>query len=293
MSSWQLLRRLIGFWQAIDNPVFLRETARPPVWHGIAAWMERSTGITLALGGLACYLSTLLIFYLNSLLVILTGLLLIWTLLISLTLAPSVVQERQHQTWDTLRTVPLSLETILLGKAGGALWWLRNPIRIMSGILLVVAIGIGMVSLVVIPNDTPVRPDESRPPLLCALALLAPLTSAALFVFDRAQQFVLTVLAALAVSVSSSNVRSALSGAIVAALITWLVDVGVASVLLALQPNAPVPPLLMLATFGPVVGYMAELPLTTMLGFVGVTLLTREIAVRGLWYWTVRTAGAM
>jgi hypothetical protein len=293
MSSWQLLRRMIGFWQAIDNPVFLRETARPPIWHGIAAWMERSTGITLALGGLTCYFSTLLIFYLNSLLVILTGLLVIWTLLISLTLAPSVVQEREHRTWETLRMVPLSLETILLGKAGGALWWLRNLIRIMSGILLVVAIGIGLVSLIVVPGDTPAHPNQSGPPLLCALALVAPLTSATLFVFDRAQQFVLTVLAALAVSVSSSNVRTAMSGAIVAALITWMMDVGVASMLLALRTDAPVPPLLMLATFGPVVGYIAELPLLDMLLYVSVTLLVREIAVRGLWYWTVRTAGVL
>ena len=82
MSSWKLLNSLIVFWNAVENPVFLRTTRYPPVWYDVYARLVNASGFMLVAGGLSCYLITLAAFYLNSLLVLLIPLMLLWTLLI-------------------------------------------------------------------------------------------------------------------------------------------------------------------------------------------------------------------
>jgi len=292
MSSWKLLRHLIVFWSAVDNPVFMRETRRLPVWHDVYTRISRATGLALMLGGLGCYLSTLLVFYLNNLLILLVPFLLFWTLMLGLTLAPAVVEEREQRTWDTLRTTPLTIETILLGKMGGALWWLRDVIRAVSGLLILVAAGIGLVSLVLAPANT----RNDLPQFLCAAAIVLPLASASLFVIDRAQQFVLTVMAALAAGTTARSVRLALASASAAAFGVWLADVGVAVVLISVQPQriatTSLSELVGLLTLGPMAGYLTRLPLGTTALYVALTLISREVAIRILWRWTVRAATA-
>jgi ABC-type Na+ efflux pump permease subunit len=295
MGSWAILRRLLGFWTAVDNPVFWRETFRPPIWHGIVAWFARATGVALALGGLACYFTTLLVLYLRSPLVPLLPVLLIWTLLIGLALAPTVVAEREQRTWETLRTTPLALDQIVLSKASGALWWLRHLVRAMTGVLLIAGIGVGLGSFVIASPPGGSGPGRLPGLVLCGATVVLPLGSALLFILDRTQHFVLTCVAALGVSASSSTVRASLSGASVAVLSVLLVDTGIAAIVLALQPGHVITEvgahLLMQVTLGPTVSYLAELPLISMLLYVTVTLVARELVIRALWRWTLRRAG--
>lgn len=295
MSSWQLLRHLTAFWSAIDNPIFWRETFRPPIWQAIVTRIARATGLSLMLGGLVCYLNTLLVFYLNNLLILLVPLLLLWMWLLGMTLGPVVVQERQNHTWETLLTTPLSTETILLGKAGGAMWWLRHLMRLMSGVLMLMALGVGVSSLVLVPSSWGTNSYSQLPTgLFCGLTTILPLVSAILFVLDRMQQFVLTALAALAASVSSTTVRGSMTWASVAAMVVWLLDILAAALLMAVQPDFGVrnagSNMLMISTLGPMIGYLTKLPIVPMVLCMLGTMLIRELAVRRLWIWTVQRA---
>ncbi len=293
MNSFSILRKLVLFWEAIDNPIFWRQTFRPPVWHRASEIASRSTGLALTLGGLTCYLHTLLVFYVNNLLIMLLPPMLVWTVLLGMAIAPLVVRERELGTWETLQTVPLSLEAILLGKAGGALWWLRDIIRIMSGVLILVSIAVGLNSLAVITEPLRTNAHYSRS-LLCGLTLILPFVSAMLFLIDRAQQFVLTILSALAVSSSATSSRLALPGASAATLMVWLIDIFSGTVVLLVQP-APIAghvreEMLVLATLGPTASYLRVLPWEQMFWYVGATILVREIAIQVVWRWTLRAA---
>lgn len=288
MSSWRLLQRVLVFWDAAENPIFIRTTAYPPVWKGLAAWAARSTGLIVMLGGLGCYLSTLLVFYVNNPLILLIPLLALWTLLLGLTLGPIVVQERQALTWEILLATPLDMETILLGKAGGALWWLRDLIRVIAGVVMLFALGIGLLSLVLAPllfEDSNVSGQ-----ILCALSVLMPLISALLFIADRAQHFVLMTVAALLASTVTSTVRAALKGGIVAGLCAWMFDVGLGIGAIVLLRGAGHFNLLALATLGPTATFLMEFALGPLVAAVAAALLVREIAVRLLWQITLRTA---
>jgi len=297
MSSWKLLNSLIVFWNAVENPVFLRTTRYPPVWYDVYARLVNASGFMLVAGGLSCYLITLAAFYLNSLLVLLIPLMLLWTLLIGVTVAPVVVGERERRTWETLLTTPLSIESILLGRASGALWWLRDVIRIMMGLLVLSAVAIGLVGLILTPAGSGADPHALPSSVLCAATLIVPLAAAALFVIDRAQYFVLTVVAALAASTTTTTNRAALSAASTAAFATWLVDAGIAAMALVLLPGNAITrtsgDTLALATLGPFVGFMAELSLGKLALFAAMTLLIREILVRILWRWTLHRARAV
>lgn len=296
MSSWKLLTNLIVFWNAVENPVFLRTTRYPPVWYAVYARLVNASGFMLAAGGLSCYLATLIAFYLNSLLVLLIPVMLLWTLLVGMTLAPVIVGEREHRTWETLLATPLPVETIVLGKASGALWWLRDAIRIMMGLLVLSAGAIGLVGLILTPAGSGADPDALPSSVLCAATLVVPLAAAGLFVVDRAQYFVLTVVAALAASTTANTNRAALSAASTAAFAVWLVDAGLSAGALVLLPGDAIArtsgDTLALATLGPFVGFMAELSLGRLALFAGGTLLIREVLVRVLWRWTLHRARA-
>jgi hypothetical protein len=292
MNSLELLRQLTVFWNAIENPLFVRETNHPPVWYRVYTRLARATGLSLVLGGLMCYLSIVLVFLLNNVLILVIPMLMFWMVLTSLTLAPVVVGERERHTWETLRTTPLNIESILLGKAGGALWWQRDVLRFMIGLLLLFAVGLGLVSLILVP--TLGDPEGVSSTLLCGSALVIPFFISLAFVADRAQQFALTVTGVLAISASVRSRRNALAEAVVVSLLLWLVDIGVAGVLLAIQPNRATLTAetnwTVLATLGPVAEYLSELPLGKVALYVAGTLVVREILVHILWRWTVYNA---
>jgi hypothetical protein len=292
MSSLKLLRQLTIFWQAVENPLFVRETSHPPVWYRVYQRLARATGVSLVLSGLLCYLSIVLIFLLNNVLILIIPVLMFWMVLTSLTLAPVVVGERERQTWETLRTTPLDTESILIGKAGGALWWQRDVLRAMITLLLIFAVGIAVLSLILVPTLD--RNTHYSDVLLCGSALVLPVIGAAVFVADRAQQFALMVAGVLATSASAHSNRAALGSAVVVSFLLWLVDIGVAGVLLAVQPGRTSLTVetnwTLLATLGPVAEYLYKLPLDRIALYVSLTLLVREAMVRLLWSWTIRRA---
>jgi hypothetical protein len=292
MSSLKLLRQLMIFWHAVENPLFMRETNHPPVWYRVYKRLARATGVSLVIGGLVCYLSMVVVFLLNNVLILIIPVLMFWMVLTSLTLAPVVVGEREQQTWETLRTTPLDTESIVIGKAGGALWWQRDLLRAMIALLLLFAVGIALVSLILVPMSDQTAHYSDL--LLCGSALVIPVILATVFVADRAQQFALTVAGVLATSASARSNRVALASAVVVSFLLWLVDIGVAGVLLAIQPGRTSLTVetnwTVLATLGPVAEYLAELPLERVALYVSATLLVREVMVRVLWSWTIRCA---
>jgi len=292
MSSWTLFRRLTNYWDAMDNPVFAREIQRAPLWQRLAARALQSSGLTVTLGGLACYLSALVAFYAESLLVLLVPLALAWTLLISLTLAPVVVREREENTWHTLRTTPLEIDSIVLGKAAGALWWLRYVIRGVMGLTVLGAIGVGIGSLVFVSFDA--EPLGSLPvPLVCGLTLALPMLASVLFLVDRGQQMVIAATLALAISARSRTVRLAAPLAVVVALLAVFLDAGL-GLLVVTQLAQVTTPLhemgLLLLLFGPAVVYLAEMPFWMALSAALLTLLVREGVIWLSWRLTLRAA---
>jgi len=292
MTSWRLLRELI-FWHAAENPVFLRETMRAPLWYGYYQHGLRLIFALAVLSAAACYAATSLLLRFENVLLLLAPWIALWPIIVGLALAPVVVQERAQQTWDALRATPLSLETILLGKAAAALWWIRAPLHGMIGLLIVVAVGLGLVSLVV----TPLGSDPHVVPafFLCGAPLLIPLLTAALFVLDRAQHFALTAAAVLGAGASSRTVRGALAAGSGVALAVWFADVAAALGLIVLAPG-PVElhgagDLLAVLLLGPVAAFLAEFTLAETVALVAVVLALREIGVRLLWRWALRAAG--
>ena len=297
MSSWQLLIHLIWFSEMSDNPIFLREANRAPLWQKILRRLSHATGLMLVLGGLGCYLSVLLVFFLNNLLILVAPFLFLWTMLVGMTLGPVVVGERERRTWEILRATPFNTETILLGKACGALWWLRDIIRLMTGFLVMVAAGVGLVSLVLTPTLSDRTLGDLPEIAVCGLAMVVPFFSAGIFIVDRAQQFVLTAVMSLAASAPSKSIQSALVGGGGVALVVWLLDVGVAIGVLALEPGQLVTEsptdLLVMAIMGPMIGYLNVVSFARMMIYMALTLLGRELVVRLLWRWTVRTASGV
>jgi len=292
MSSWMLFRQLTNFWNAIENPVFMREIQHEPLWQRYLSRALQSSGLTLTLGGLLCYLSLLVAFYADTLLILFVPLVLGWLLLLSLTLAPVVVREREQRTWHTLRTTPLDIEVIVLGKAAGALWWLRHLARGVMALTLIGAIMIGVGSLIFVSFESESLSDLPAP-LVCGMTLLLPILSGSLFIADRAQYMMLVALSSLAVSARSSTVRMAAPAAVITALLITAVDTGIG--LLIVTQHLPVSRSLietemLLLLFGPIVVYLAELPFGVALVIALLTLLVREGVIWVAWRWTLRAA---
>lgn len=271
MSSWQIFRRLTDYWGAIENPVFAREIQRVPLWQRYASRAAQSSGLTVTLGGVLCYLGLLIAYYAETVLVLFVPLALGWTLLISLTLAPIVVREREENTWHTLRTTPLEIDAIVLGKAAGALWWLRYLLRGVMGLTVLGAVGVGIGSLIFVSFES--APLSRLPvPVVCGLTLALPLVSSVLFLVDRGQQAVLAALAALTAT---------------------LLDAGLGLLVLTQlgQLTAPLHETgLLLMLFGPTVMYLAELPVWVALLAALSTMLLRETLVWIGWRWMLRAA---
>lgn len=292
MFSWKLFRRLTNYWAAIENPLFAREIQRAPLWQRYAARAAQSSGLVVALLGLLCYLSMLVAFYAETLLVLFVPLVVAWVLLLSLTMAPVVVREREQRTWHTLRTTPLEIDSIILGKAAGALWWLRHLLRGLMGLALLGAIGVGIGSLIFVSFEAEAL-SGLPVSLICGLTVVLPLVSSTLFLVDRAQQMLLAALCALAVSARSQTIRLAAPLAVVVALLITFLDAGIGLLVLTQLEQLTAPPLeigLLLLLFGPAVIYLAELPIWIALGAAVLTLLAREGLIWLGWRLTLQAA---
>lgn len=293
MNSWRLFVSGILFWDAYENPIFLREADHEPAWYKTAqrVWRVRPlapaivTGTFLLWFAVILFFENLLYFLLlpRFLLVVATG----------LALAPIVADERVKRSWETLMAAPLSPVELLLGKVGGALWWLRGLFRGISALLFMVSLGVAFISLALIPTRLPWA-DEVPIFVLCFGVAILPIVGFTAFVIDRIQQFLLVISAVVAVSASAPSLRAAFFSAIPAGLIVWLSEVILAGTLLAVQGGRTTifaeTNLLTLITLGPVVNFIMEFELAEMLLWTGCTFLGREIAIYGLWRWAERQA---
>ena len=306
MQSWQLFKHLIPLRDSEleFTPVFMRERRRSFRWWTVSL-PPRMIQVSLPAAVLLVivYVLALVMLPMSLVTYCLTGLVIwpvialpslgLWALPLGLTLAPVVVRERVAGTWHTLRLTPLDTETILLGKARAALVRIRPWLIIFRAVLIGVSLITAMVSLNLIEHIT--RAYPSLPPLnACGIGTLVMLIAALIFLVDRAQQFVLMAVAALAVSASSGSERLSLPGANAAAFLAWMADLGAVIVVFSLHPagvavslRGSLPLLVML---GPVAGYTGYLPPGWAVLLLAITLLVRELVVRWLWRWTVNAA---
>jgi hypothetical protein len=305
MRSWQLFKHLIPLRdsEVEFTPVFLRERQRAFRWWTVSL-PPRLTRVSFPAAVLIVimYVAGLIFAPIPFVTYCLTGLL-IWPLLIlpslgwwalplGLTLAPVVIRERVAGTWHTLRLTPLDTETILLSKARAALMRIRPLLIVFRALLIAVSLVAAMMSVNLIEHLTHSYPSLSSN--ACGIGTLVMAIAALVFLIDRAQQFVLMAIAALAVSASSASERLTLPGANAAAFLVWMADLSAVIVVFSLHPD------------GAAISLRASLPLLVAIGPVGVyarhlspgfavllivaTLIIRELAVRLLWHWTVSAA---
>jgi hypothetical protein len=221
--------------------------------------------------------------------------LLLWLLMTCLALAPTIVYEREHQTWDVLRMIPMDTQSIVIAKASIGLWWLRGPMRIMSSGLMLISAGVGLGSLMMI--DPPVKKIAEFGALpMCGFVILFPIVAAVVFIMDRAQQYILITASILTVSASTRSSRSAQAAASAIVLMLWLIEIALGAVLILLmsrQRGQMASYLVTVITLGPAVGFVQALSPELSLLLVGLTLLIREGLVRLLWHHMVQRAEAV
>ena len=224
--------------------------------------------------------------------VLLLSSLVIWSLPLGMTLAPVVVREREQDTWYTLRTTPFDTETLLLSKgargadaaagaaAGGA--WSdvfggggRERHQPESG-------RASLSGLSRHPARAPGVRNRDRRDGAGGAALSAG-SGAAVRLDDRG-------------GAGRQRVQHVdaygTAGASVAALLAWMADVGIAELLIVLDPGSMslTAQGRLLIMFGPVAGYAGELGPVRAALYLVLTFLLRELAVRLLWRWTVYAA---
>jgi hypothetical protein len=288
MNSWRLFTFGVAFWNADEHPIFLREADHEPAWYKAVQRVRRVAPLSVALVAGVFFLWFAVILLFENVLFFLLLPRFVLIIATGLALAPIVVDERVKRSWETLLAAPFSAEELLLGKVSGALWWLRHGFIAASALLSIVAIGVGFISLALIPTSLPVL-DDLPIYVLCFGVIIFPIIGAIAFVIDRIQQYLLVISAAVAVSTSSSSVRTAFFSAIPAGLMIWLLEVTIAGALLALQSGRTnviaETNLLSLVTLGPVVNFIMEFELAETVLWTGCTFLGREIAIRALWRW--------
>lgn len=293
LSSWKLFVHALVFWDAFENPVFLRDINRQPIWYGLARHFAAFPGLTLGLVGVLSLAWALVALYLGTLWVWLLLVLLLLVFMTSAALGPIVVEERAKGRWEVLLATPDGVESVLLGKVGGALWWIRYLIIALSALLALLAAGIGFISLVLIPTGLTTL-DDLPIFFLCGAAVALPITSAVLFVIDRTQQYLLMVVAATAASASAASMRAAFATSAAAVLLVWVAEFVLAATLLALQAGATrlsdLTYMLALAALGPTVGYIIDMDLPHAVLYAAGTLLLRETLIDTLWRWSLRRA---
>lgn len=291
MASWTLLQRLFAYWRGTNHPIFLHSVRRSPAWYGAIQRFLRATGLLAAAGCGLCYLVATIALLFNSALVVLLPLASVWLLLLALALGPTVAGERERATWETLRLTPHPIEELLLSRAAGALWWLRELITLVAGLVVVAAVGIGLISLIVNPTE-PMQQAGLGTSLRCIWGFLTPVVWVVLFLVDRAQHFALLVAAALLASTAARSTRAGVWGAFAALCAAWLGEIGVVLIVVAALPDHLIvaSDWLLLVTLGPVIGFLAGLGPELALLAALLTLAAREAVIRGVWRGLLRLA---
>jgi len=293
MSSWKLFAHALAFWNAFENPVFLLEINRQPIWYGLARSFAAFPALTLGLMGALSLGWALVALYLGTLWIWLLLALLLLAVMTSVALGPIVVEERAKQRWEVLLTIPDGVESVLLGKVSGALWWIRYLIIALTALLLLLAAGVGFVSLVLIPTELTTLEDLPIF-LLCGAAVALPIAGAILFVIDRTQQYLLMMVAALAASTSAHSMRAAFATSAAAVFLAWIAEFTLAGIVLALQAGtsrlSDASYMLALAVLGPMAGYVVDMTLAQAVLCIAGTLALREILIGTLWRWSLRRA---
>ena len=310
MSSWHLFRLIIP-WRELPTdhtPVAVRERFDTSLLRHVpdlASRIPPLLPILIAGGYIAVLLfsgSTQAPFCFNGLflmlpLVVIVPSLLLWIVPIGLALGPIIAREREARSWEALRTTPFSAEEILLSKARGALWSMRISLyrlwSVQGQVLAAIFIG---ASAMLVFSDVLGKTTESYTSggsnLLCAGILVLIFVGAGVYLADRAQQLVLIVVAILAASVRKPAIRSALPSAIIAGFLTWGIDTGAGLLVLLAQPPGVVTDIgfssVVMILFGPLAGYAMELEAVPIVLAFSITVIIREIAIRGLWLLAVR-----
>lgn len=295
MNSWRLFVSGIVFWEAYENPIFVRQTEHKPIWYSSVRAVASTPGLALALvSGLVFPLLVVVLYMKNFLLFLLLPRFLLVSA-VGLTLAPLVIEERARGSWEPLLALPFSPQELLLGKVGGALWWLRHVFLAVSALLFLVAMSVGFISLALIPTRLP-WVDEVPIFVLCFGVVVLPVVWAVVFVVDRIQQFLLVISTAVAVSASTSSPRAAFFSSMSSILMVWLAEVVFTGIVVISQAGrsslVSETSLLSLVTLGPVVNFIIELNLAQTVFWTVCTLAGREIAIRSLWHWAERRARA-
>lgn len=316
MGSWTLLRTFIA-WETLpttQSPIFKRESDQSPLWQSRRLSFPRVPALLLITASVALVLAVQLIdvplvsrcanaglMVIGPPLLLLPSLVL-WVVPLGVVFAPIIVRERHSGNWEILRATPFSVEELLLNKAGGALWRLRRLLVSLGGlqaqILAAVLLSLGLIQFLDALNNLPEERfgaiDRS---VLCIGGVVLLGVIAGLFLLDRLQQLIVMIVAALALSTSSGSTQMALTRAVAATFLTWVVDVAVAVLALILQPAGQVQDFVYstaaIVMLGPIAGYVIELPLVDVALLILATFTVREIAVRGLWRIAVRGASKL
>lgn len=313
INSWDVLRGLFP-WQELPAsrlPLARREKVRSPALTRFSALVPRIPGavwllvVGLYVGAVLYSRSSEAPVCLSALLLLLAPLamfapsLLMWALPLGLTLAPIIAREREGGTLEVLRATPYSTEEILLAKAQGALkalrdrlWWLWY-VQV-QGLIASLLIGSGIALVSGALDVSRQQWGTSTQNLLCVATTGLVLAVAGGYLFDRVQQLILMIVAALAASTPSSSVREAATAAVTASLLAWGADIMVGVGVLAIQPVGEVHDvgfsLVTMIVLGPYAGYLLELNPGVILAAALLTYLARSIAIRQLWGVAVRGA---
>jgi hypothetical protein len=291
MYTWILFVYVFLGWGASDNAIFLRDASRDPIWRNLAQRIARFRTVCLLIGLLFAVIG--IVFVKNALFLFVPPLA-IFALALALALGPVIVEERTKLSWEILLTVPYDMRGILLGKASGALWHIRSLTYAMGILLMCVSAGVGTGSLTLIPVGS-TQTSEWYAVGLCGVLFIMPVLGSLLFILDRMQQYALMVVAALASGTAATSIRTALSSAISAVLLIWLLEVAVTEAFLTLEQGGAwqlnYTSILSVATLGPVVSCITQMNLTHAALFTAGMLLLREVLIGSLWRWTLHRAG--
>lgn len=292
MISWKLFTHVLVAWDAYNNPVFIREAEHPPVWHMFVQRLVLMPGFRTGMTGTGVFLWLVGTLYVNNLLFFLLPPLIVLIFTTSLTLGPLVATERVRRSWEPLLTIPIGIEMVLMGKVGGALWWIRHLLFFMAALMVAISSGVGFINLVLLPTGA-ARSSEWAEFILCGGVLLLPIIGGAVFLIDRAQQYLLMVTAALTAGTLATSVRTALSNATTAVLLVWFFETAL-GIALSLQFGAGEIPnrtyMLALITLGPTVSYILEMNPVKTVGYTLITLVGRELLINLLWWLALRFA---
>lgn len=309
MSSWRLFSYLTPYGSPRLHYAILRrelKRANRSVFDELGTWLREFASLGFVFMAFLCagiwcvtptFLSQHTAFLSPFSLIILIPITLLpslalWIVPLGALLGPCIARERMNHTWDVLRVTPADTEMIVLGKTHAAMWRLYPAIRSARTVLLLASLAPAALSMNLLDSLTMTYTTSHGG--ICGAGIVFMLAGALIFMLDRMQQFTLMGAAALAISVSARSVERGTVSATLAAGIAWLVDVGIAVVLLAVLPRWVTLGIAnrtaLLVMLGPLGGYLAELHIHEATVCIAGTFIARELAIRALWRWTIHTA---